>query len=211
MKTIRFAVVVVLLAGTAVLLRARDRGETLPPHRPVKEFPMEIGAWAGVDVPLEPGVKEILGDGDFLLRFYRVPGQPHIDFFLAYFPTQRTGSTIHSPQNCLPGSGWIPADLKRIQLASGHQQGIVNRYIIAKGLDRQLVIYWYQSNGRIVASEYWAKIYLVADAMRRNRSDGALVRVVTPVSRGESVESAEERALGFVRLSLSPLDQIVPR
>jgi EpsI family protein len=211
MKMLRFAVVLLLLGGTAVLLRARDRDETLPPHQAVLEFPKEIGAWIGQDVPLQPEVKEILGDGDFLVRFYRSPGQPYIDFFLAYFPTQRTGSTIHSPQNCLPGSGWIPADLKRIELTGGGQHGLVNRYIIAKGLDRHLVLYWYQSNGRIVASEYWAKIFLVADSIRRNRSDGALVRVVTPIGRGESVDSAEQRALGFARQALPQLDRFVPR
>jgi len=211
MKMIRFAVVALLLAGTAVLLRARDRGEILPPHLAVQEFPKEIGAWFGQDVPLQPEVKQILGDGDFLVRFYRAPGLPYIDFFLAYFATQRTGSTIHSPQNCLPGSGWIPADLKRIELTSGNESGVVNRYIIAKGLDRQLVLYWYQSNGRIVASEYWAKFFLVADSIRRNRSDGALVRVVTPVARDESIESAEQRALDFARQALPQLDRFVPR
>lgn len=210
MKMIRFAVVVILLAGTAVLLRARDRGETLPPHQALQEFPKQIGAWLGEDVPLQPDVRQILGDGDFLVRFYRAPGLPYVDFFLAYFPTQRTGSTIHSPQNCLPGSGWIPAGLKRIELTAG-ENARVNRYIIAKGLDRQLVLYWYQSNGRIVASEYWAKFYLVADSIRRNRSDGALVRVVTPVARGESIESAEQRALGFARQALPQLDRFVPR
>ncbi len=211
MKMIRFAVIVVLLTVTAVLLRARDRVEILPPHLALLEFPKEIGAWRGQDVPMQPEVKQILGDGDFLVRFYRAPGLPYVDFFLAYFPTQRTGSTIHSPQNCLPGSGWIPADLKRIDLIDKGENARVNRYIIAKGLDRQLVLYWYQSNGRIVASEYWAKFFLVADSIRRNRSDGALVRVVTPVARDESIESAEQRALGFARQMLPQLDRFVPR
>ena len=211
MKIVRFVIVVVLLAGTAGFLRARDRGEVLPPHEPVSTFPQEVGEWYGESVPLQPGVKEILGDGDFLVRMYRSPKQHYIDFFLAYFPTQRTGSTIHSPQNCLPGSGWIPTELKRIPLTGNGESGVVNRYIISKGLDRQLVIYWYQSNGRIVASEYWAKIYLVADSIQRNRSDGALVRIVTPIVRDESVESAEQRALGFVQQTLPSLDKIVPR
>ena len=211
MKLIRFMVVVVLLAGTAVLLSARDRREILPPHLAVQDFPREIGAWHGQDMPLQPEVKQILGDGDFLVRIYRAPGLPYVDFFLAYFPTQRTGSTIHSPQNCLPGSGWIAADLKRIELTNDGKGALVNRYIIAKGLDRQLVLYWYQSNGRIVASEYWAKFFLIADSIRRNRSDGALVRVITPVAREERIESAEQRALDFARQAQSQLDRFVPR
>ncbi|MBI1749162.1 MAG: EpsI family protein [Acidobacteria bacterium] len=212
MKPLRFAVVVVLLVGAGVFLRARDRGETLPSRTALAEFPKEAGAWHSEDVPLGPEVKEVLGDGDFLLRIYRSPGQPFVDFFLAYFPTQRTGSTIHSPQNCLPGAGWSPVDFARISLpfASGGKV-TVNRYVISKGLDRQLVLYWYQSNGRVVASEYWAKIFLVTDSIRRNRSDGALLRVVTPIARGESAESAEQRALGFAREIFPQLDRFVPR
>lgn len=214
MKTnvLRFVVVAVLLAGTAVLLRARDRGESLPAHQPLAEFPKDTGVWRGEDVPLQPEVRQILGDGDFMVRFYRAPEQPYIDFFLAYFPTQRTGSTIHSPQNCLPGAGWAPVNFSRIALpfaSAGEQQ--VNRYVISKGLDRQLALYWYQSNGRIVASEYWAKIYLVADSIRRNRSDGALLRVVTPIARGETEASAEQRALSFVGEIYPHLDRFIPR
>ena len=212
MRLIRFLVVVVLLAGTGVLLRARNRGESLPTLQPLAEVPKQAGEWRGEDVPLEPGVKEILGDGDFLLRFYRAPEQPYIDFFLAYFPTQRTGSTIHSPQNCLPGAGWLPLNSSRIDLPfagpGGHK---VNRYVIAKGMDRQLVLYWYQSNGRIVASEYWAKIYLVADSIRRHRSDGALLRVVTPIARDEGEASAEQRAMRFVAEIYPQLDRFIPR
>ena len=212
MKLIRFLVVVILLAGTGVFLRARDRGEALPAHQPLAEFPKEAGAWRGEDVPLQPEVKEILGDGDFLVRFYRAPEQPYIDFFLAYFPTQRTGSTIHSPQNCLPGAGWSPLNFTRITLPfAGPGEQKVNRYVISKGLDRQLVLYWYQSNGRVVASEYWAKIFLVADSIHRNRSDGALLRVVTPIARGESEASAEQRALNFVSEIYPQLDRFIPR
>jgi EpsI family protein len=210
-STLRFLVVVALLCGTALLLGARDRAELVPPRRPLSAFPKDIGEWRGEDVAIDEQVKEVLGDGEFLLRFYRAPGQPYIDFFLAYFPTQRTGSTIHSPQNCLPGSGWLPVDFRHIEIVHGGKKAVVNRYVIAKGLDRQLVIYWYQSNGRIVASEYWAKFFLVADSIRRNRSDGALVRVVTPVARHEDLDSAEKRAVGFALELLPQLDGFVPR
>ena len=86
----------------------------------------------------------------------------------------------------------------------------VNRYIIQKGADRQLVIYWYQAHGRAVASEYWAKFYLVADAMRMNRTDGALIRIVTPIAFGESPESAEERAAQFAQRIAPSLSMYVP-
>lgn len=212
MNLLRFLVVVTLLTATAIFLRARDTGEVLPAHQPVAEFPKELAAWRGEDFPLQPDVKQILGDGDFLLRIYRAPGQPYVDFFLAYFSTQRTGSSIHSPQNCLPGAGWSPVDFARVPLpVAGAREFTVNRYVISKGLDRQLVLYWYQSNGRVVANEYWAKVFLVADSIRRNRSDGALLRVVTPISRDESIEGAEQRALSFAREVYPHLDRFVPR
>src|SRR5437764_9538068 len=118
---------------------------------------------------------------------------------MAYFPTQRTGSTIHSPQNCLPGSGWVPVEFSRVEVPLRGSDNIrVNRYVIGKGLDRMLVIYWYQAHGRVVASEYWAKFYLVEDAIRMNRSDGALVRLMTPIGQNESAASAQQRGVGSV-------------
>ena len=154
-------------------------------------------------MPLD--VREVLGNGDFLERLYkRNTYEPPVDLFVAYFPSQRTGSTIHSPQNCLPGSGWTPLEKNRIQLAGPGTPVHVNRYVIVKGTDRELVLYWYQAHGRVVASEYWAKFYLVADAISLNRSDGALVRIITPLASNEDVGSAQKRAVQFE-------EQLIPR
>jgi exosortase D (VPLPA-CTERM-specific) len=201
-----------IFAAGATIYVARGEEKT-PPHLPVAEFPRQVGAWnSSQDFPLDDETRKILGDGDFLLRLYRSPEKPAVDFFLAYFPTQRTGSTIHSPQNCIPGAGWSPIEATRIQIArQANDRVTVNRYIIAKGMDRQLVLYWYQSNGRIIASEYWAKIYLVWDSIRLQRSDGALVRIITPIRRGEELASAEQRAVSFAQDALQQLDPFVPR
>lgn len=208
----RFLVLTVLLAGSAVFLRARSGSENLPPRKPLAQFPLQVGAWSGTEIPIDAETIRVLGDGDFMQRIYRAPDKPFVDLFVGYFPTQRTGSTIHSPQNCLPGAGWSPVESTKRQLhAEGRPPVTVNRYIIAKGLDRQLVLYWYQSNGRVVASEYWSKIYLVTDSIRRNRSDGALVRIVTPIPRGEDLAGAEKRAEDFASKSLLLLDEFVPR
>lgn len=209
---LRLAVVVAMLGGAGLFLRARDRGESLPSHQELAGFPKQVAGWSGEDVPLDPDTREVLGDGEFLLRIYRLPGQPYVDYFVAYFATQRTGSTLHSPQNCLPGSGWAPVDFARIELPLAADRRVtVNRYVISKGLEQQLVLYWYQSNGRVVASEYWAKIFLVTDSIRRNRSDGALVRIVTPIARGETAQDAERRALRFATAVTPQLDSYVPR
>lgn len=208
----RYLLMVGLIAAAAVFLHARKQEEILPPRLPLASFPHQVGEWQGADVYIEKDILAVLGDGEFLLRIYRTIEKPYVDFFVAYFPTQRTGSTIHSPQNCLPGAGWAPEQHTRIPIERpGSAPLVVNRYVIAKGIDRQVVLYWYQSNGRVVASEYWAKIYLVSDSIRKNRSDGALVRVVTPVAKGEEVGVAENRAVAFARSILPELEKYIPR
>jgi len=209
---IRMFPVVVLLAGAGLFLHSRSQPELLPPHNPLASFPSRVGDWQGRDLVLSPNIRQVLGEGDFLVRVYgRGPDEPYLDLFLAFFPSQRAGSTIHSPQNCLPGAGWLPVESGKIKLLRPDGKTItVNRYLIGKGLERRLVLYWYQAHGRVVASEYWAKFYLVADAIRMNRSDGALVRITTPVAPQESVESGERRAVEFAQQILPTLDDYFP-
>jgi len=208
----RFWAAIVLLVATALFLASRAGSENLPSRTPVAKFPTEVGDWRGVVNPIRDDVLEILGKGEFASRYFsRRPGEPAIDFFLAYFPSQRTGDTLHSPQNCLPGAGWAPVEHTRIALdVGGGRQIAANRYVIAKGLDRQVALYWYQAHGRTVASEYAAKIYLVADAIRLNRTDGALARIITPVGRNEPIENAEARAREFAREVAPLLFRFVP-
>jgi EpsI family protein len=208
----RFICVAALLSGSFAFLSARGRPENLPPHQPLGTFPLLLTNSFGRDVPIPSDVARVLGDGEFVQRSYQTGAQSWVDLFVAYFPTQRTGSTIHSPQNCLPGAGWTPVEFNRIPLPRPKGGSIsVNRYVIAKGLDRRLVLYWYQSHGRAVASEYAAKFYLVADSIRLNRSDGALVRVVTNIKLGETESSAENRAVAFTQSFLPLLDSYIPR
>lgn len=210
----RFAVTIALLAATAIFLQARSRTETLPNREPLASLPFQLGPWTGTDVPMQQDVLAILGPGDFLQRFYENASvsQPYIDFFLAYFPSQRTGDTIHSPKHCLPGAGWLPTESSRISISfPGSAPFEVNRYVIAKGDQRQLVLYWYWAHDRAEASEYWAKFYLVADSIRLNRSDGSLVRVITPLPDGETVEAAQRRLLSFAGNVVPQLDRYIPR
>ena len=210
---LRFAWVVVLLGSVGLFLQARNAPEDVPAHRPLALLPERLGDWVGTDMGIPGDALAVLGPGEFLERNYERPAdEPPIDLFLAYFPSQRTGDTVHSPRNCLPGSGWTPVQSSRMLLGvPGGANITVNRYLIAKAADRMLVLYWYQAHGRAVASEYWAKFYLVADAIRLNRTDGALVRIVTPVAHGESLDNAEDRAAGFARGILPLLDEYIPR
>lgn len=200
------------MVGTIILLRSRSQAESVPPRLALASLPLNLGDWQGKDLTISDDVRQILGEGDFLDRLYkRSPEELWVDLFIAYFPTQRTGSTIHSPQNCLPGSGWVPVETSHIELPRpGGQTMTINRYVIAKGADRQLVLYWYQSHGRVIASEYWAKFYLVADTMRLNRSDGALVRLITSVAPNESIEGTQNRVVKFEQRLMPILGSYIP-
>jgi EpsI family protein len=160
-------------------------------------------------------VRDVLGPGDFLLRNYRQPGdrpKPDVFLFIAYFPSQRAGDTIHSPKNCLPGAGWAPVQADRITIdVAGHAPFRANRYLIAKGDDRQLVLYWYWAHDRAVASEYAAKFYLVTDSIRMHRTDGALVRLSMPLPPGQSSNSAERDLIAWAGRVVPLLNTYVPR
>ena len=201
-----------ILAATAVLLQARNAIETIPPHTNLSSFPVIIAGWTSTDVPISSDQLAVLGPGDYLMRDYRQGRGLPVNLFVAYYPSQRSGDTIHSPQNCLPGSGWTPLKSRRIQIQQfGRTPATVNRYIVANRTEQMLVLYWYQAHGRITPSEYWAKVFLVQGAIKLNRTDGALVRIVIPFDSANGEAIAEERGLEFARQILPLLDSYIPR
>jgi EpsI family protein len=211
---LRFALAAVLIAVTAIFLQARTRTEVIPPHLPLSSFPVQLAGWDSTEIVQDKQTLEVLGPGDFLERVYQDPDRklPSVDLFLAYFPSQRAGETPHSPQHCLPGAGWNPEENVRVTLSLlGHAPFPANRYVIAKGDRRELVVYWFWAHDRGVASEYWAKFYLVKDAIRMNRSDGSLVRFVTPMFPGETPDAAQQRILPFTSAVVPLLDDYIPR
>lgn len=209
----RFAIAVAALTGTAWFISVHHSDEFVPQHEELRSIPLQLGPWHGTDQPISSGTLSTLGSGDFLSRSYtEQSAASSVNLFIAYFPTQSTGSTIHSPENCLPGSGWFPLQSGRITIsAQGHDPFPANRFYIAKGDDRALVLYWYWSHNRGIASEYVAKFYLVADAIRWNRSDGALIRVTAPVRRGQTTESAQQALLGFSNELVPLIDHYIAR
>ena len=212
MKSPRFWTVVALLAGTALLLFARGDNDLIPASEPLWQIPLAISGWSGSDVQIDRGTLDRLGAGDFLSRVYSQRGntQP-IGLFVAYFPTQRTGVTMHSPKNCLPGSGWAFESSQYVDLNDANGKAHrVGEYIIADGENKQFVIYWYQAHGRSIANEYLAKMYMVTDAIRLNRTDGALVRVITAIDTGEDTSAAKARAEAFTAQLLSMLPRFIP-
>lgn len=212
--TPQFIAAAVLIAATATFLQVHARGEVVPHRLSLETFPAELGAWTGTDYAIPPDELAVLGPGEFLERDYQNPQAPQdsINLFIAYFPSQTTNDTPHSPQHCLPGAGWTAVENKRIALAMpGHASFPANRYLIANRDSRELVLYWFWSHNRGIASEYWFKYYLVADSMRLHRSDGALVRIITAMRPAETAEAAEQRLLPFVSHVLPLLNDYIPR
>jgi len=174
-----------------------NREEEYPEHTSFVNFPTQLGQWEGRHERMEQDVIDKLKMTDYLFLNYANAKNERINLYVAYYQTQRKGISPHSPRVCIPGGGWEIADLQRVTV-NGHR---ANRVIIKKGLQRQLVYYWFQGHGRIVANEYLNKWYLLQDALFKNRTDGALVRIVTPVFERELLESADARILDFMKKS----------
>lgn len=212
MKGLRYIAVVALMVGAVVMLIIHGNADVIPPSTPLTRFPQNIDGWTSHDVPIDQASLDVLGAGDFLSRIYTRPGPlTPVGLFIAYFPSQRTGSTIHSPKHCLPGAGWYFESSKHINLTD--DSGKVHRvgeYVVANGDQKQFVIYWYQAHGRSVASEYMAKIYLVADAMRTNRTDGSLIRVTSPVDPLQGTAAAQDRVEAFTKRLMPILPRFIP-
>jgi EpsI family protein len=192
---------------------SRGSTEFIPPHKALSEFPERLGNRFGRDLQLSSDELSVLGSGDFLLRDYlSVSDELPVNLFIAYFPSQRSGDTIHSPKNCIPGQGWAPTESGYTSVVDpGGSTITLNRYLVSKGNEQAVVYYWYQAHGRVTPSEYAAKIYLVSDAIRMNRTDGALVRVISPIGNADGVKGADKRALEVVSLLLPQLEAYIPR
>jgi len=207
---------VTLLCGAGAVVRA-NRPEQAPPRVSFDQFPSQIGNWNGQQLPpLENRILAILGVDDYLNRVYYAPDRSVAGLYIGYYKSQRQGDSIHSPQNCLPGAGWEPLENSFMTIATAAAMGTadisVNRYVIQKGIDKQLVLYWYQSHGRVVASEYWSKFFLVRDAVRMNRTDAALVRVIVPIASGDDQgeSHAQDKAVDFVKQMFPVLPSYLP-
>ena len=177
-------------------------------------FPMEIGDWRGTAIRLDPTIERILAADDYLLADYQPQnGSLPVNLLVSFYASQTSGKGIHSPEVCIPGGGWEISSWTQSRVALPGQKSIsidVNRAIIRKGVEKALVYYWFEQRGRHMASDYLAKIYTVWDSMAYDRSDGALVRVVTSIAENESEASAERRLSGFMGLVVPLLPKFVP-
>ena len=215
MKRWPLIVAVTMLLGTWGLLQSMSHGEPIPNKKPFADFPLLLaGHWEGKELGIEEKILKVLRVSDYMMRKYQpLPGegrgQSPVFLYVGYYQSQRTGAAYHSPKNCLPGAGWQFVESADVPISVGGGPPIViNRAIIQKGLEKQIVLYWYHDRGRVIASEYWAKGYMVWDAMTKNRTDGSLVRISMTVVT--TVEDAEREATAFLRDMWPVLNDYMP-
>ena len=203
---------IALLAQAAVFY-GTSRGEKVPDVRPLQAFSRQVGGWSvAQEGYVDDETQAILRADDTLTRTYVKPTRTLPAYlFVAFFKTQKNGKAPHSPKNCLPGTGWEPSrdDFLKVNIPGLSEPIEVNRYVIAKGTEKSVVLYWYQSRHRVVASEYKAKMWTVADAVRYNRTDTALIRVIVPAP-GNDEAGAEQTAIEFVQSVFLPLRRYLP-
>jgi len=195
-----------------MLLRTISHGEAIPLRQNFGAFPLHIAQWSGRQLELDTRVLNILRVDDYLLRQYWDASGTPVELYIGYYKSQRQGATYHSPKNCLPGSGWTFVHMDKTPLQAAARTGRpveVNQFVIQKGLDRQLVLYWYQDRGRIITSEYWAKAYMIWDAILRNRTDGAFVRITVPFT-GAGEERAGQQGRAFAETIFPLLAEYLP-
>ena len=174
-----------------------SHSEAVPIKKNLSNFPKKINEWVGKEEFFDKKIYRILGVDDSVLITYDSPGKGTVQLYVGYYQSQREGDLIHSPKNCMPGSGWniIHDSFETLVISGKNPKEItVIKLILQKGISKQIALYWFQSRGRFIASEYWQKIYLIWDSIFKNRTDGSFVRLIAPVNNGDV-----ELATGYLK------------
>jgi EpsI family protein len=210
-QSARLVVSAVLLLGALLVVQFRSSGEAVQMRQPLGTFPTALGGWKGQEETiLEPDILNMLKMTYYLMRRYVDSSGRPVWLYIGYWQSQRKGGDIHSPRNCLPGGGWEPIEASRLSIPiAGRTAPIsVNRYLIQKDNQMQVVLYWFQAQGVVVAGELSAKIELVRNALLRNRTDGTLVRLSSPVQG--SVEQTTDCLVAYVQPLYPVLHDYLP-
>ena len=209
------ALAVLLSAGVSLAFVTVPRAEHQEmPRSAFRSFPRAFGAWEGVQIPLDPEIERVLAASDYANVTYSTPGEAlPVNFFAAWYANQTDGAGIHSPEVCLPVGGWeiFSLDRKTVDFpGTAYGSFTLNRAVIQKGLDRQLVWYWFEQRGKRITNDFAAKASVMWDSLALGRTDGALVRFVTPIGPRETEEEAEARLARMAADLLPALPAYVP-
>lgn len=183
----RTLIIILIMLITAALTGFASQSERIAPNKPFSEFPLEIGQWKGIKSELDQDVYNILGVEDYILANYRKTPGEMVNLYVGFYQSQKEGDIIHSPKNCMPGSGWNITDtsIVPVNMEKTGKDIKVIKLLLQKGAEKQVVLYWFQSRGRIISSEYMQKIWLVIDSVTKHRTDGSFVRLISPVTIDE--------------------------
>jgi len=208
-------VLIVLLLTCAIGFNSiQERDDIIPARKAFINFPLQLGKWQGRNDYLGQDYLKELKLTDYVLVNYAQPDSATtVNFYSAYYEAQRRGVAVHSPKGCLPGGGWEMTQFGQLALPDIKLDGTpleVNRVVIQKGSSKQLVYYWFQQRGRSITNEYLAKWYLFTDALSMNRTDGSLIRLVTPVAETEDVALADQRLQSFIKELVPQLPAYIP-
>ena len=204
---------VILLGVTLLVSRTVDFREKVPLNQSLSGFPLSVGEWTGVRTAMEQRFLDVLKLSDYAIVDYRDPQGRTVNLYVAYNESQRKGESSHSPDSCLPGSGWVFEDSGTVVLpaqAGTREPMRISRAVIRKDGERQLTYYWFPQRGRVLTNMFELKAYAFWDALTRRRTDGALVRLITPVYAGERSRDAEARLQEFTRQIVPVLDTFLP-
>ena len=202
-----------LMILTMICLLYMSHVENIHPNKSLSTFPKKIGEWTGKEGHFDKKIYDILGVDDSFICNYNTSDGRQVHLYIGFYRSQREGDLIHSPKHCMPGAGWniISTSLEELMIPNHNPEKIkLIKLILEKRAQRQIVLYWFQSRGRFIASEYMQKIYLVIDSIIKHRTDGSFVRLMAPVVGGDE-DRAVKDLKDFARLIIPILEEYIPR
>jgi EpsI family protein len=204
-----------LVVGAMLLLsswavRAVGHGMPVDLRKPFSEFPNRLATWQGEDHRFTARIEDKLGVTDYISKLYRDGSGRFIHVYVGYYASQQHGETIHSPKNCLPGNGWYIAKKESATVdAPPFHPFEVNSFTVENGIDRQVVLYWYQqAGGRLITNEYLGRVHLVLDSLTKQRSDAAFIRISVPFD--DDQPAAVQLGLDFLKTAYPELMGFLP-
>jgi exosortase D (VPLPA-CTERM-specific) len=201
---------VLLIAVGLAASFVSTRQEINPERKSFATFPTTLGDWKGHSSTIGADIEKGLGFSDYILSDFAKPKGRPVNLYVAYYASQRSGISPHSPSVCIPGNGWQITEFERINIRNNDTSLPINRAIITRGSEKQLVYYWYEERGMAIANEYWSKLLLLRDAILKNRTDGALIRLITPIYPGEGEHDADKRLQEFAGAVTPTLAKYLP-